>query len=553
MSGIRRIVFFLLVFLSISEIFSQNYDYRDADKLFGKEKWAEAADVYLVLAEQNPYQGYFWDNYAYCLYMQKDYNKAIQYFKKAIDVGYRVPECMYNIACCYSLMNNPEEAVKWIELSADYKYRNLEQGIINDGDFNTVRNTALFKKEIMPSKDMFKNRAEGWEADIKFMKKRMEQTHYNLFANINKNEWDMNFESLLNKVADLDDSQIYTGLLKITSKVGDGHTTIWLPANDNFKGRVLPVQFNLFEEGLFVTFVSPEYKELAGKKVIKIGNSNTEDVLKLLSEVTSFDNEFSLKSFSMQQLTVADILYGLGITENNKEVEITIEGNQKTVVKSVIPTEDYFHGPNVRKDLVRGRDTANSPLYLKNRTDIYWYEYIPEKKMVFMQYNSIVSKEDEPLNDFLKKMFEFINGNDVNYFVLDIRFNGGGNSFLNKYLVQSVIKCEKINQKGKFFTIIGRSTFSAAQNLTNDLERQTNIIFAGEPTGSKPNFVGETNVILLPYSGLRVSCSSRYWQSYLSDDYRKWVAPQLGVKYYFEDYKNGIDPAMDAIMKFINK
>jgi hypothetical protein len=363
----------------------------------------------------------------------------------------------------------------------------------------------------------------------------------------------MNFESLLNKVEELNDAQIYTEMLKITAKIGDGHTSIFLPSGDRFKSPVFPVQFNLFEEGLYVTFVSPEYSPLAGKKVIKIGNSKTEDVLRLLSEVTSVDNVFSLKSFSMQQLAVADILYGLGITDNNKELEITTEGNQKTVVRSVIPSGNYFHDPNARKDWVRGRDTVNSPLYLKKRSDWYWFEFVTEQKLVYMQFNAVANKEGEPLSEFVKKAFEFINANEVNYFVLDIRFNGGGNSFLNKALVQEIIKCEKINKKGNFFAIIGRSTFSAAQNLTNDLERQTNVIFAGEPTGSKPNFVGETNIIILPYSGLSVSCSSRYWQQYLSDDYRKWIAPHLGVKYYFEDYKNGKDTAMDAIIKFVNK
>jgi hypothetical protein len=141
----------------------------------------------------------------------------------------------------------------------------------------------------------------------------------------------------------------------------------------------------------------------------------------------------------------------------------------------------------------------------------------------------------------------------VDYFVLDIRYNGGGNSFLNKELVQEIIKCDKINTKGKFFTITGRHTFSAAMNLACDLERLTNTLFAGEPTGSKPNFVGESNIIQLPYSGLKVSCSSRYWQEYLSDDYRKWIAPHIGVKYFYSDFKNGIDPALDAIIKFINK
>jgi hypothetical protein len=90
-------------------------------------------------------------------------------------------------------------------------------------------------------------------------------------------------------------------------------------------------------------------------------------------------------------------------------------------------------------------------------------------------------------------------------------------------------------------------------NLCNDLERQTSVIFVGEPTGSSPNFVGETNFILLPNSRLRISCSSRYWQGVLSDDQRKWIAPQLGVKYFYSDFEKGIDPSMDAIMEFIKK
>jgi hypothetical protein len=170
-----------------------------------------------------------------------------------------------------------------------------------------------------------------------------------------------------------------------------------------------------------------------------------------------------------------------------------------------------------------------------------------------MQLNGIADKNEEKLSEFSKKVFSFINGGDAEYFVLDIRYNNGGNNFLNKALVQEIIKSEKINKKGKFFTITGRSTFSAAMNLVNDLERQTNVIFAGEPTGSKPNFVGESNMIKLANSRFNVSCSSRYWQGVLSEDQRKWIAPLIGVKYFYSDYKAGKDPAMDAILKFIKK
>ena len=49
--------------------------------------------------------------------------------------------------------------------------------------------------------------------------------------------------------------------------------------------------------------------------------------------------------------------------------------------------------------------------------------------------------------------------------------------------------------------IIGRDTFSAAQNTISELERRTKAILVGEPTGSSPNFIGESLAIPLPYSG----------------------------------------------------
>ncbi len=548
-------ILFTIAILTCSRLFSQtkqDYDYRDAEKFFNEEKWDDALSAFSYLAEKNVYNGYYWANYGYCEYMKKDYDKAIECFKKQIDVGFGVSGAMYNIACCYSLMQNPGDAIKWINKTAEYKYSNLEQSIINDKDFDPIRNTDVFKKEVMPTPDMFKNRIDGWKTDIGFFKKRMEETHFNLFANITKDQWQNMVNNLSQNAGTLDDAQIVTELYKITAKVGDGHTTVFPSESGIVNSHILPIRLWLFEDGLYIISAAPEYGNLAGKKVLKIGNYDISDVMHKLKEVISTDNEFTLKSRIPAFLIYTDILYGLGICPKQDEEVITVDDGQYTV-KSTPFKREYMHSVMEEPGYYASRDTTHTPLYLKDLHNFYWFTYVPENKLVYMQYNSIQEKKDEPLKDFVNKIFGFINNNDVNYFVLDIRLNGGGNSFLNKTLVQGIVKCEKINKNGSFFVITGRNTFSAAMNLTGDLEKSTNVIFAGEPTGSRPNFTGESNIINLPFSGLRVSCSSRYWQNYLSDDYRKWIAPQLGVKYFYDDYKNGIDPAMNEIIKFINK
>ena len=116
-----------------------------------------------------------------------------------------------------------------------------------------------------------------------------------------------------------------------------------------------------------------------------------------------------------------------------------------------------------------------------------------------------------------------------------------------------LIGSEKVNRHGHLFVITGRRTFSAAMNGAADIEANTEAIFVGEPTGSKPNFVGETTIFPLPCSGLKVSISSLYWQRSHAFDDRTWIAPDLRAEMSSEDYRTNRDPSMEAIHAFIRE
>ena len=113
-----------------------------------------------------------------------------------------------------------------------------------------------------------------------------------------------------------------------------------------------------------------------------------------------------------------------------------------------------------------------------------------------------------------------------------------------------MIACPKINKRGKLFIVIGRRTFSAAQNAATLLERHTEAIFVGEPTGSSPNFIGEGVSFTLPYGNVFVSLSDLYWQSGWPRDRRKWIAPLLYTPPSFAAYRVNRDPAMEAILDY---
>ena len=100
--------------------------------------------------------------------------------------------------------------------------------------------------------------------------------------------------------------------------------------------------------------------------------------------------------------------------------------------------------------------------------------------------------------------------------------------------------------------VMGRNTFSAAHNLLLDINRLTNPILVGEPSGSRPNALGEAGWFKLPYSGTWGIISSQFHQASKAEDHRIWVAPHVPVSLSSVQYFAGVDPAMLAINRIIS-
>jgi hypothetical protein len=188
------------------------------------------------------------------------------------------------------------------------------------------------------------------------------------------------------------------------------------------------------------------------------------------------------------------------------------------------------------------------PLYLRNCGANYWFAWLAEERLVYCQFNSVVNDPDEPFDAFCRRMFSFVDSHPVERFVVDLRWNGGGNTFLVAPLLRGLIACDKISRRGGLLVIVGRKTFSAAQNTATLIDRHTDAIFVGEPTGSSPNFVGESAPFRLPYSKLDVNVSDLLWQTSWPMDRRPWIAPELFAPPTFAAYRANRDPAMDAIL-----
>jgi hypothetical protein len=173
-----------------------------------------------------------------------------------------------------------------------------------------------------------------------------------------------------------------------------------------------------------------------------------------------------------------------------------------------------------------GTATVPRPLHLRHRELPFWFEYLSAHDLVYFQFNAVRDHPAETFAAFCDRLFGFIEDRNAGQLAIDMRWNGGGNTPLTQHLLHHLIASRRLSRRGALFVIIGRLTFSAAQNTVTAIERETSAILVGEPTGSRPNFIGERIEFELPYSKVRANAADLFWQTSWPTDHRDLDRPR---------------------------
>jgi hypothetical protein len=195
------------------------------------------------------------------------------------------------------------------------------------------------------------------------------------------------------------------------------------------------------------------------------------------------------------------------------------------------------------------RAGAGTPIWRRNPGQPYWYEYLPEERVLYIQYNQVNDAHEGPgVHVFFATALAVLDSKPVERVAVDIRANGGGEGGLNNGVVRQFVQRSELDRPGALLVIIGRQTFSAAQELAYKFDQWTDAVFVGEPTGSSPQFWGDHQWFELGNSGIAASSSPTWWQPGGPYDRRRFLPPLLAFEPRFEDYVNGRDPVMDAVL-----
>ena len=393
----------------------------------------------------------------------------------------------------------------------------------------------------------------AWQADLRFLRETIHRDYPFLFKNISAGAFDSAADKLYHAMPGMQEHECLAGLTRMVASIKYGHTA--LPWRDSkLKFHMTPINFYWFSDGVYVEGTTKENAALLGARILKVEGvpiTTTLDAIKLL--VPSENDQF-FKARGLDYLGIPEALHAQGITRSLKNsITYTFEKNGKTFDKT-IPAREAFQIPRFygftkpEKEWLTARDTSSIPSWLKNQDRIYYYEYFPASKTVYVRHSQIQDEPGNPISVFYKEVYGFIEKNDVERLVLDLRLNGGGNNYLNKPIITGLIETKKINKPGKFFVIIGRRTFSASQNLVNEFSNYTNAVFVGEPSSENINFYGDNNRIVLPNTQTQVLLSFAWWQDKPQWENAPWLAPTIAADMSFADYQRNNDPALDACL-----
>lgn len=397
---------------------------------------------------------------------------------------------------------------------------------------------------------------KDWQNDLMFLQKTIHEDYPFLFVKTTRETFDAEVKKLYNDIPDLENHEIIVGLSRIIGLFKYGHMAVGFNI-EPFKFHYLPLNLYQFSDGIYLQGVHKNYSDVVGAKVLKINGMPIADALKKIAPATNAENTQHFKSYGLNYLTIMEFLHAQGITEH-LENSITL-----TLVKDGTMVEKVFNALPSSEEVPRSygyifedgnwseaRDQSTTPLYLEKLEKIYFFKYLPKEKAVFARISQIEDDPTEKMEAFYSRLFDFIDKEDVEKLIIDVRLNGGGNNFKNRTLITKIIENKKINSVGSLFVIIGRRTFSACQNLVNELDNYTNVIFVGEPTAENINFYGDSGPVVLPNTGHPVYLSFAWWQDKPAWQNAEWLAPSIPVDISFEEYVTNQDPVLDKALAF---
>jgi hypothetical protein len=376
-----------------------------------------------------------------------------------------------------------------------------------------------------------------WHEDLRFLSSQLAKRHANAFHFISREAFDREVQELDSRLDQLNPDQIFVGMDRIESSVGDGHTYIRLPSDS----PVYPVRFGYFGDQyrLLAAAGSLHSPQVAGGRLLSIDDVPVARVHELLLTLTPVDETQPLREVrAAALLSNGLVLHGLGITaERDKVRYLMLTEDGERVSFELAATSGVLRS---EKGWIQA--AAGPALYLQHSEDGFWCTYLQDERTGYCSFRSY-----KDLKTTSRALKDLMTQQHPENLVIDLRLNDGGDYTLGlKYVVNPIRRARAINRKGHLFVLIGPRTFSAAMANASHFRAKTKAILVGQPIGEKPNSYQEARDMVLPNSRWVARYSVKFYRFAGSGE--NLIRPDKEIAETWDDYRMGRDPVLAWVL-----
>ena len=224
-----------------------------------------------------------------------------------------------------------------------------------------------------------------------------------------------------------DDGDFKLMLARLAAELGDGHTAISYWTNMN---TIFPVRMAIDgDKSAIIDVTSEELSELLGKSVTHINGRPLRKVLHSARAIVSADNRVNFENLVTDDFMFTEFWSLLGMSDESLSLTLT-DGTTVEVA------------PIQRNTLKIAQLQSDTKRVTAMRNVLFDYTIFESEGICYLQFNQFADRVTLPqykqlarFDEFVAKMMAEIEAKGVKTLVVDLQYNGGGNSNLGDVLL----------------------------------------------------------------------------------------------------------------------
>jgi hypothetical protein len=371
--------------------------------------------------------------------------------------------------------------------------------------------------------------------------------HPNPFWRQPEAEFDASLAAAPEHLAVLGDNDARADVMRLTAKI-DGHSGVYL---DEAGFHLYAI--HLYAFGDDIDIVAASDPTLFGATVLSIGGMPTAAAVEAVTPYSPFDNAATVELVVPTLLATPEVLHAAGVIDDVDAPHYVVrlnDGMERTIDPQQLSWDEFVAQIDPRP--IGLAKIASIPS-LARVDEPFWTTLVDSTspdggQTLYLQYNEVVRRSGSMSIDQLADQIDTTLNGGITRLVVDLRYNPGGDDLTYPSLLRVLTTNPALSRPGSLVVIIGRQTFSAAVLFATELDKQTNAIFIGEPTGGSPNTYANPRKLKLPNSGIFVEVSSKYFEVGGAGDHRDTIVPDVAATSSLDDLLAGRDPVLDAAL-----